>query len=61
MKKYIEEILLEMGFAAANRDALTPHEILEEVLKYEGLIGYGSKLRTWIKDIYGIDLDKRRS
>lgn len=35
-----------------------PNEIFEAVLEYEGFIGYGTKIRGWIKEIYGIDLDK---
>jgi hypothetical protein len=30
----------------------------DEVMMWEGLIGYGYIIRRWVKDIYGVDLDE---
>ena len=38
-------------------NTLTPNEAFEEVLEWNGLIGYAYKIKRWIEDIYGIDLD----
>lgn len=35
----------------------TPSEAFEEVLTWEGFLGYAYTIKSWIKDIYGIDLD----
>ena len=36
---------------------MTPNEAFEEVLEWDGLIGYAYIIKRWIEDIYGIDLD----
>lgn len=36
---------------------MTKNEQFAAVLSYEGIIGYGTTIRGWIKDIYGVDLD----
>jgi len=36
---------------------LSPSSVLEEVLIWEGIIGYGAKIKGWIKDIFEVDLD----
>lgn len=35
----------------------TPSEAFEEVCNWEGFLGYASTIKSWIEDIYGIDLD----
>ena len=34
----------------------SPNEALSEILDWEGIIGYQHKIKSWIKDIYGLDL-----
>lgn len=36
----------------------TPNEAFEEMCNWEGILGYANTIKGWIKDIYGIDLDK---
>lgn len=36
----------------------TPNEAFEEVLLWEGFIGYEYTIKMWIESIYGIDLDE---
>lgn len=38
--------------------SMSRSEVLTQVLQWEGLIGYESKIITWIRQIYGIDLDE---
>lgn len=35
----------------------SPNEVFDWLCDWEGLVHYGSIIRRWIKDIYGIDLD----
>lgn len=37
---------------------LSKSEIFEKALEWEGIIGYSNKIKTFILEIYGIDLDK---
>ena len=39
-------------------NAMSRNEVLDRVCEWEGLIGYGRVIREWIKDIYGVDLDR---
>ena len=39
-------------------NAMSRNEVFNRVCEWEGLIGYGRVIREWIKDIYGIDLDR---
>ena len=39
-------------------NAMSRNEVLDRVCEWEGLIGYGEVIREWIKDIYGVDLDR---
>ena len=32
-------------------------EAFEEVLNWEGILGYASEIKYWIESIYGIDID----
>jgi len=36
---------------------MSPDEVFEECLEWEGLINYHYILKNWTKDIYGVDLD----
>ena len=38
-------------------NAYSSNEAFEEVLNWEGILGYASTIKSWIDDIYGIDLD----
>ena len=35
-------------------NTLSPSESFDEVCNWEGLINYGSTIRGWINDIYGV-------
>jgi len=37
--------------------SMNKNRILDEVCNWNGLINYGSSIRGWIREIYGIDLD----
>lgn len=37
---------------------MSRNEVLDRVCEWEGLIGYSEVIREWIKDIYGVDLDR---
>ena len=37
---------------------MSRNEVLNRVCEWEGLIDYGRVIREWIKDIYGVDLDR---
>lgn len=37
---------------------MSPNEVFEEVLGWDGLCNYAYKIKRWIKDIYGIDLNE---
>ena len=39
-------------------NAMSRNEVLDRVCEWEGLIGYGRVIREWIKDIYGVDLNR---
>jgi len=63
-RKYPQEIL-EAVSQSMNRsiddsylETLSPNEVFDYVCTWEGLINYGDTIRRWIKNIYGIDLDK---
>lgn len=36
------------------------NEIFSEVLSWDGLIGWDQQIKKYVKDIYGIDLDKMK-
>jgi len=38
---------------------IRPDEVFESCLTWEGIINYDVKLKSWIKDIYGISLDNK--
>lgn len=33
------------------------NEAFRAVLNWEGIVNYDTKIKNWIKDIYGVDLD----
>lgn len=37
---------------------MIPPDVFEEVLEWDGLIGYFYTIKTWIEDIYGFDIDE---
>lgn len=38
---------------------LSPNEVFEHVVKWNGLLGeYHSVIKAWVKEIYGVDLNK---
>lgn len=55
--KEVTETLFEID-ESFRVDDLTPDEVFDCICDYEGLIGYGSKIRTWVRNIYGVDLSK---
>jgi hypothetical protein len=36
---------------------MSPDEAFEEVCHWEGLIGFAGTIKSWIRDIYGIDVE----
>lgn len=56
------KIRQNLGYDAEDRhldlkiDESSPDEIFNRVCTWEGLIGYGEEIRSWIKDIYGVEL-----
>jgi hypothetical protein len=67
MEKYSEEIMEavreNIGLEAydESRDGtimrMGKEEILDRVLEWNGLIGYGDTVKSWIENIYGIKLN----
>lgn len=55
--KEVTETLFEID-ESLRVDDLTPDEVFDCICDYEGLIGYGSKIRAWVRNIYGVDLSK---
>lgn len=35
---------------------MSPNEVFDKIMEYEGFIGYGFTMRRWLKDIFGINL-----
>ena len=66
--KYPENIMrmvrgnLDLEFDDTSHDgeieAMSKQEVFSRVCDWEGLINYGSTIKSWIKQIYGIDLNK---
>jgi len=40
----------------AEIDEMSRNEVFDACLEWEGIIGYGSTIRGWIEDIYGVPL-----
>ena len=36
---------------------MSKEEVLDRVCNWNGLIGYGSTIKQWIEDIYGVNLE----
>lgn len=66
--KYPENIMIcirqrfDMSGSDTSKDdiinEMTPDEVFEEVCEWHGLIGYDYTIKSWIRDIYNIDLDE---
>lgn len=66
--KYPENIMrmvrgnLDLDFDDTSRDeeieCMSKNEVFESVCSWEGLIGYNHTIIGWIKDIYGVDLNR---
>lgn len=54
---FLKDYMKEASGYDPNLALWTPNEIFESVLEYEGIIGYTYKIKEWVKDIYGVDLD----
>lgn len=39
-------------------EAMSKREVFDSVCNWEGLVGYGSTILGWIKQIYDIDLNR---
>ena len=37
---------------------MTPSDAFEEVLEWNGLIGFSSTIKAWIEDTYGFNIDE---
>lgn len=63
-RKYPQEILevlsqsMDYSIDDSHLETLSPNEVFDCVCTWEGLINYGDTIRKWIKNIYGVDLDK---
>lgn len=44
---------LDEHFNKMRKDA-----VFEEVLRWQGIYGWGGQIRGWIQDIYGVELNK---
>ena len=66
--KYPENIMrmvrgnLELELDDTSRDeeieAMSKQEVFDRVCNWDGLIGYSTTIKSWINQIYGINLDK---
>ena len=61
--KYIVKIVrqrLDLDENNDSRDAtigrMSNDEIFEHLCEWEGLINYANKIKTWVKDVYGVEL-----
>jgi len=56
MKKLRQRRGLEEDDVKEDQDinTLSPSEAFDEVCNWEGLINYGSTIKGWINDIYGV-------
>jgi len=37
----------------------SPNKVFKEILEWEGIIGWDNIIKSWIRDIYGVDLNNR--
>ena len=68
--KYSENIMrkvrgnLNLELDDTSRDgeieAMSKQEVFSRVCDWKGLIDYDSTIKSWIKQIYGIDLNKEK-
>ena len=45
----------------ADIEMMTRTEVFEAVTECDGLIGYVHKIKGWVRDIFGVDLDDQRT
>lgn len=59
VKRLRERLGLDEDDASRDEEIslMTPNEVFEEILEWEGIIGYAGTIKMWISDIYGVDLD----
>lgn len=50
-------LMAECGMTGAEIDSMTPNELFETVLNYQGLLYYAEKIKHLVKGCYGIDLN----
>lgn len=50
-------LLTEAELTDEEINGMTPNELFETVLNYEGLLYYAEKIKRIVKDTYGIDLN----
>ncbi len=43
----------------AGFNTMTPNEVFEEILNWNGIIGYAYSIKGWIDDIYRVDLNEK--
>ena len=58
IKKYVR-LRLDLDDTKENDDyinMLTPSEVFDIILEWNGICGYSETITIWIKDIFGIDL-----
>ena len=70
VSQYPENIMrslrLREGLAAndtshdAELNQMDPNTAFDEVCGWDGLVNYGTKIRGWMTDIYGIDFEDYR-
>lgn len=62
MNKYldyiVEKVINNLGCSREDVYEMSPYEVLGSVLNWEGMIGWQSQIKSWIEDIYNVDLDK---
>lgn len=37
-------------------NSMKKNDVFEEVLRWQGIIGFGAQIRGWVEGIYGVDL-----
>ena len=60
MKKLRQRLGLEENDTSMDMEInmYTPNEAFEEVLLWEGFVGWSGCFKMWIEDIYKVDLDE---
>lgn len=64
MKKYLKILAKTMDrevddpVVLQEFNTMSPNELFDLVCTWEGMIGYSYEIKSWVKDIYGVDLDE---